>query len=155
MQSNARGSVTRRKRTRKDGTSFVVLRAQVPDPRKPASAQANIEKVFSAPAYGGIASARKAANKWVRAQLDAIQKDQWRAGDAGDLALAEVISQWHATWPHKLAPKTHPPRFTAVSAIQKSCAVWVNAAHVVAVRARGPARHVSPPESRTRSRLAG
>ena len=100
------GSVTKRTRARANGTSYVTFRAQLRDPRKPASANANIEKVFSAPAYGGIANARKAANKWPRAQLDAVQKGQWRDGDAGALPLADVIEQWQATWPHKLAPKT-------------------------------------------------
>ncbi len=76
------------------------------DPRKPKTAKANVEKVFAAPAYGGIANARKAAEKWVRVQLDAIDKGQWRAASDGDVALAEVIAQWRKTKLAKVAPKT-------------------------------------------------
>src|ERR1035437_9278762 len=100
------GSVTKRTRTRRDGSTFVTYRAQVSDPRKPVSAKVNIEKIFSAPAYGGIANARKAATRWLGEQLDAIQRGQWRDPDRGDIALGVVIEEWRATWPHKLAPKT-------------------------------------------------
>lgn len=81
-------------------------RAQVPDPRRPSGSGAKLHKKFTAPDYGGIANARNAANAWVRAQLDDIQRGTWRDATSGDRSLASVVAEWRAIWPHKLESKT-------------------------------------------------
>ncbi len=100
------GSVTRRRRERKDGGSYVEFRAQVPDPRKPGNPNARMEKVFSAPGYGGIAKARKAADTWRRDTVSAIEAGKWRNPADGAVLVTAVVEQWMQTWPHDLAPKT-------------------------------------------------
>jgi integrase len=103
------GSVTKYEVKDKDDpkkVKYVGYRAQIPHPHAPTGSNRKLEKKFSAPACGGISNAHKAANRWVREQLADIQKGQWRDPDTGDKPLADVLAEWRATWPHKLAPKT-------------------------------------------------
>lgn len=100
------GSVTRRKRQRANGSTYVEFRAQVPDPRKPGNPNARMEKVFSAPAYGGIATAREAAEAWRRETVRELKAGKWRNPTDGAVLLSAVAEQWMATWDHDIAAKT-------------------------------------------------
>src|ERR1039458_3057926 len=96
------GSVRGRKRRRKDGTTYMVIRAQI---RRP-DGKGNIERTFSAPEYGTTANARAAANEWLRAQVTAISENKWRDPDVGAVLLSDVCNQWLQAKSAKWAPKT-------------------------------------------------
>jgi integrase len=97
-------SITRRQKTRKDGTTYVTFRARYRDPARPASENANIERVFSQIDCGGIARARKAAEQWLAEQTQAIATGTWidprqpPAPEPGSITLREVAESWRATW---------------------------------------------------------
>lgn len=93
------GSVSERARVRKDGTAYVVYRAQYYSPDA-----AKIERTFSSLSYGTKRKAKSAAHDWLAKQRATIAAGTWvdprlpSAPDPSRITVAEVADEWKATW---------------------------------------------------------
>lgn len=96
------GSFKWRQRKRADGSKHEVGRAQVHDPRVPASVPKNLEKIFDPDKLGGRRAAKSAAMSWINEQESAVQNGTWRSKDQGAITLAEVVAQYRQ---HELGAK--------------------------------------------------
>ncbi len=90
-------SITKRTRTRGDGSKYVVYRAQMRDPDKPASRNANVERTFSR---------RRDAEAWLSGTSTAVTSGTYVTRRDAETPLSEVAEDWRATWNHHPSPKT-------------------------------------------------
>jgi integrase len=104
------GSVSKRKKTRADGSTYTIFRARLVDPD---NRDARMEQTFSQTAHGGLASARKAAEDWLKTERDKINAGTWQDPrkpaplDLSEMTFTELVEAWRGTWDHKpLAKRT-------------------------------------------------